>query len=88
MNQDNVINNDPELNAKYAKRHKGWFCVKNDNYYTAWMMNRISPGRTRVGFVAWMTPRAYVPRWLYRLIVRIELPGVLEDLEKALGELE
>lgn len=77
-------NDHPALCAKYEPGHRGFFSVKNDQYYMRWRIERRGGGSARVGVVTWMAPRAYVPHWLYRFIATRALPGALEDFEKGM----
>ncbi len=75
-------NADSTLNAEKEEGHNGFWTVKCDNYYMKWRIQRRDGNRTRLGFVIWMTPRSYIPYWLYKIVSKSTLPGLLIDLEK------
>lgn len=75
----------PVLVRVFEAGHGGFFSVKLDRFHMRWRIERRGSSSARVGVVTWMTPRAYVPHWLYRFIATRALPGALEDLEKGLA---
>ncbi len=80
-----LVGNDNEaLNSNWEPSHKGIFISKCDDVYIEWRFKRVNDSKTRVGFITWMTPRAYVPQWLFKFAAKIALPGILKDLESAI----
>lgn len=75
-------NSDSTLNAKMLENHKGFWIVKNKDYYMKWRIEKREKNKTRIGFVTWMAPKAYIPYWLYKIVSKFTLPGVLDDLEE------
>jgi hypothetical protein len=77
-------NQDSTLNAKWREDKRGWFSVEVKNLRMVGCIWSTGPSACRAAVYAQGDPVVWIPPWVFGLAIRIGLPSVLDDAEKAL----
>ena len=74
-------NEDPVLEAKWAKQERGWLNFRTNGIHFAAFVVAIGRDSCRMGVIAQGLVREKMPEWLVRLAARIIFPHLMNDLD-------
>lgn len=74
-------NHDIELNKAWEDSCGGLIKIGYINYTLQWWVKDLGSNRTRLGLIAYVIPRQWVPKWLFRTVSRVVYPRCVEDVE-------
>lgn len=75
---------DSELIDKYRKDKNNFFLIKDRGSSICFKIKKVSEKYSRIGIIITSKPDVSIPPWLYKMGVRVIVPGFLNDLEKYL----
>ena len=73
-------NEDPVLEAKWAKQERGWLNFRTNGIHFAAFVVAIGRDSCRMGVIAQGLVRERMPEWLVRLVARMIFPQIMHDL--------
>lgn len=78
-------NHDIKLNKAWEDSCGGWIKIGYKNYTLQWWVKDLGNSKTRLGLIAYVIPRQWVPKWLFRVVSRVVYPRCVEDVELKLN---